>query len=84
MTARRIAAAAAALVLSAACHQSSTNADVAAANAAPNTLSSAERAAGWRLLFDGKTTQGWRGYRQKSMPDGWKAVDGALTRGVQL
>jgi len=45
-----------------------------------NALSPKEQADGWRLLFDGKTTQGWRGYRQKSMPDGWKAVDGALTR----
>jgi hypothetical protein len=34
----------------------------------------------WRSLFDGKTTAGWRGYRQKTMPEGWKVVDGALTR----
>jgi hypothetical protein len=47
---------------------------------APNTLTPAEKAAGWRLLFDGKTTDGWRGYRQKAMTDGWQAVDGALTR----
>ncbi len=45
-----------------------------------NTLTQAERAAGWRLLFDGQTTQGWRGYHLDSMPSGWKAVDGALTR----
>jgi hypothetical protein len=35
---------------------------------------------GWRSLFDGKTTAGWRGYRQKTMPDGWTVVDGTLTR----
>jgi hypothetical protein len=35
---------------------------------------------GWRALFDGKTTAGWRGYRQKTMPEGWTVVDGALTR----
>jgi len=34
----------------------------------------------WRPLFDGKTTAGWRGFRQKVMPAGWKAIDGALTR----
>jgi hypothetical protein len=47
---------------------------------APNTLTDAERAQGWRLLFDGKTTQGWRGYGRPAMPDsGWSVVDGALT-----
>jgi hypothetical protein len=46
----------------------------------PNTLTSAERAAGWRLVFDGSTTAGWRGYRQTGIPSGWQAVDGALTR----
>jgi 3-keto-disaccharide hydrolase/glycosyl hydrolase family 2 len=35
---------------------------------------------GWKELFDGKTTAGWRGYRQKTLPDGWQVVDGALTR----
>jgi hypothetical protein len=46
----------------------------------PNMLTPAERDAGWRLLFDGKTTAGWRGYRQKAMPAGWQVIDGALTR----
>jgi Domain of Unknown Function (DUF1080) len=45
-----------------------------------NTLTAAERSAGWRLLFDGKTTAGWRGYKQDSAPPGWQVVDGALTR----
>jgi hypothetical protein len=46
----------------------------------PNTLTAAERAGGWRLLFDGSTTSGWRGFRRAGMPDGWQVVDGALTR----
>jgi hypothetical protein len=46
----------------------------------PNTLTRAERVAGWRLLFDGQSTSGWRGFRQASMPEGWKVIDGALTR----
>lgn len=45
-----------------------------------NTLTSDERAQGWRLLFDGATTAGWRGYQQDTMPAGWQVVDGALTR----
>jgi 3-keto-disaccharide hydrolase len=43
-------------------------------------LTPGERAAGWRLLFDGRTTTGWRGFRVDSMPRGWQVVDGALTR----
>ena len=35
---------------------------------------------GWRPLFDGRTTEGWLGYRQRTMPRGWQVVDGALTR----
>jgi hypothetical protein len=34
----------------------------------------------WRLLFDGRTTAGWRGYRGQDAPAGWQVVDGALTR----
>jgi hypothetical protein len=48
----------------------------------PNTLTKAEKKAGWRLLFDGKTTEGWRGYRMKTLPPGWKVVDGVLARVV--
>jgi hypothetical protein len=54
-----------------------------AGQSAMNTISANERAEGWRLLFDGKTTAGWRGYRQQTMPGGWQAIDGALTRAGQ-
>jgi hypothetical protein len=47
---------------------------------APNTLTAAERKDGWKLLFDGSTTSGWRGFKKEAVPPGWKVVDGALTR----
>jgi len=46
----------------------------------PNTLTVQEKEAGWRLLFDGQTTEGWRGYNMDKMPPGWKVIDGALVR----
>ncbi len=45
-----------------------------------NTLTAREKAQGWKLLFDGRTTAGWRGYRQQAMPTGWQVRDGNLTR----
>lgn len=52
----------------------------AADEAAPNTLTEAEKAAGWRLLFDGKTLSGWRNYRKPDISPGWKVEEGALVR----
>jgi 3-keto-disaccharide hydrolase len=47
----------------------------------PNTLTEAERAAGWRLLFDGKTTSGWRGFKKPDFPaQGWAVADGCLKK----
>lgn len=43
-----------------------------------NTLTDAERAAGWQLLFDGATTRGWRGFRNEHLPDAWRVEDGTL------
>jgi 3-keto-disaccharide hydrolase len=45
----------------------------------PNTLAPAERAAGWKLLFDGKTWNGWRGFRREKIPvEGWMIEDGTI------
>lgn len=44
-----------------------------------NTLTAQEKAAGWRLLFDGKTTKGWRAFKGAPFPaDHWVASDGTL------
>ena len=53
----------------------------AAAVAAPaaNQLTHEEKAAGWKLLFDGKTTEGWRTFKKQSFPaKGWVVEDGWL------
>ena len=48
-------------------------------NSAPNTLSASEKAAGWRLLWDGKTSNGWRSARSMEFPKGgWEIKDGIL------
>jgi len=47
--------------------------------AQPNALSSAERAAGWHLLFDGKSFAGWHGLGFRDIPSGlWVIEDGAI------
>src|SRR4051812_26324137 len=52
----------------------------AASSPSMNTLTAAEQAAGWRLLFDGRTTNGWRGYKATTMPNGWHVTDGLLAK----
>lgn len=44
-----------------------------------NTLTLKEKNEGWQLLFDGKTTRGWRGAYKTAFPDsGWVIKDGLL------
>jgi lysophospholipase L1-like esterase/type 1 glutamine amidotransferase len=46
-----------------------------------NTLSDAERAEGWTLLFDGTRTDAWRSFNKPNFPaDGWKVEGGVLKR----
>jgi hypothetical protein len=51
----------------------------AQSSGALNTLTPAEKSAGWILLFDGKSMDAWRGYKK---PDTtglrWKVADGCL------
>jgi Domain of Unknown Function (DUF1080) len=52
---------------------------------AQNTLSAKEKPSGWKLLFDGKTTSGWRGFRKSGFPtECWAVADGVLKRVKQL
>jgi hypothetical protein len=48
--------------------------------AADNTLTAAEKSAGWQLLFDGQSLSGWRGYKKKAGEPvaGWEIKDGTL------
>jgi len=43
-----------------------------------NTLSSAEKAAGWKLLFNGKDFTGWHNFKKEGVRPGWQVKDGAL------
>lgn len=49
-------------------------------NLIPNTISKLEEKVGWRLLWDGKTTEGWRSARSTAFPEnGWTIKDGILS-----
>jgi len=38
----------------------------------------------WIYMFDGKTTDGWRGYNNEIMPKKWKVINGELTFNTEL
>jgi len=44
-----------------------------------NVLTTAEKEQGWRLLFNGQSTAGWRGFQKEAFPDhGWLVEEGCL------
>jgi hypothetical protein len=47
-------------------------------NESPNTLTQKEKNAGWSLLFDGKSTNGWHLYNKKAGPTAWGIKNGEL------
>lgn len=54
--------------------------DVFVVNLIPNSLTKYEIKTGWRLLFDGSTSKGWRSARSASFPaKGWEIKDGAIS-----
>lgn len=49
-----------------------------------NTLSSAEKKEGWKLLFDGKSADQWRGIGKTYLPKhGWRVEDNSLIADVK-
>lgn len=48
-------------------------------NCVINSISPTESKDGWKLLWNGKTTEGWRGAKLSTFPaNGWKIEDGIL------
>jgi hypothetical protein len=64
-----------------ACHHGAGSNESVAASGAANALSRSERAAGWRLLFDGRSLAGWRGLGYPGVPPGhWTVENGAIKK----
>lgn len=60
-------------------YKTPANKNVAEVNAIINTISPLEAKEGWKLLWDGKTTEGWRGAKLSTFPNkGWSIKDGIL------
>lgn len=61
-------------------HSRGSHPEIRQINLVPNSLTEQERRKGWRLLWDGKTSDGWRSGNSPSFPEeGWVINDGVLT-----
>jgi len=49
-----------------------------------NTLTRAEKKEGWRLLFDGKSFNGWRGLGRDHVPNGLWAIEAGMIKRVNI
>ena len=54
--------------------------NTASAKVPVNELTEAQRRGGWKVIFDGQTTAGWRNFKKDGLGDGWQVKDGALVR----
>lgn len=53
--------------------------DIYTVNLVPNSLSANEKAAGWKLLYDGHSSNGWRGATLTGFPTkGWEYANGVM------
>jgi len=43
-----------------------------------NQLTAEEKEQGWKLLFDGKSSEGWHSFKRDEVQPGWKVQDGVL------
>jgi hypothetical protein len=50
----------------------------AADPATANQLTDVEKKAGWKLLFDGHSLNGWHNFKREGVRPGWQVQDGAL------
>jgi hypothetical protein len=61
-------------------HKTTFSNEVTQYNYIPNFLTEREKSESWKLLWDGKTTKGWRGAKLDGFPEfGWEIKDGVLT-----
>ncbi len=61
-------------------HRTKPGNDIEVRGSLVNALLEQEKQNGWKLLFDGETTRGWRGAGMDHFPEkGWQAGNGTLT-----
>lgn len=67
-----------ALALSSALFAQSGGQTAAGSDANINTLTEAEKTAGWQLLFNGKDFSGWHNFKREGVRAGWQVKDNTL------
>jgi hypothetical protein len=65
-------------VVAFACQKQAAQQEETVADAAPNTLTEEEKAAGWELLFDGSTLNGWKRFNSDTIGPLWSVKDGSI------